>query len=60
MGLLQLFSAIELSMAMQLVDSSLVTTREFWRRKIGLPEEIVTDPRPLREIAAEEEARHGR
>jgi hypothetical protein len=33
-------------------DSVLASTREFWRRKLGLPEEIVTDPRKLDEIKA--------
>lgn len=37
-------------MANQLVDSQLASTREFWRRKLGLPEDIVKDPRPLAEI----------
>jgi len=35
------------------VDSKLATTREFWRRKFGMPEEIVNDPRPLAEIILE-------
>lgn len=41
-----------LFMALQLVDSSIGTTRVFWRRKVGLPEDVVNDPRPLAEIAA--------
>lgn len=35
------------------VDSALASTREFWRRKAGLPEEIVADPRKLSDIIAE-------
>lgn len=40
-------------MAMQLVDSSLATTREFWRSKFfaATPEEA-SDPRPFREVLA--------
>ena len=38
--------------ANQLVDSKLATTREFWRRKLGFPDEIATDPRPLYEAIA--------
>jgi hypothetical protein len=34
------------------VDSALASTREFWRRKLGFPEDVVTDPRPIAEIAA--------
>lgn len=37
-------------MADQLVDSDLASTREFWRRKVGFPEHVVMDPRPLNEI----------
>jgi len=38
-------------MANQLVDSKLATTREWWRREFfKLPEEIVIDPRPIKEI----------
>jgi hypothetical protein len=38
-------------MANQLVDSKLTTTREWWRREFfKLSEEIVTDPRPIKEI----------
>jgi hypothetical protein len=33
------------------IDSAVASTREFWRRKLGFPEEIVADPRPLAEIA---------
>jgi hypothetical protein len=34
------------------VDSALASTREFWRRKLGFPEWVVTDPRTIAEIAA--------
>jgi hypothetical protein len=38
-------------MALQLADSTLPTTRQYWRRQIlGLPQEIADDPRPLSEI----------
>lgn len=42
-----------LRMAEQLVDSALPSTREFWRRKMGHPDPVVTDPRPLAVIVAE-------
>ena len=38
----------------QLVDSSIKSTREFWRRKLGCSEEVVNDPRPLREVLRDE------
>ena len=34
----------------QLVNSTLATTRHFWRRRAGWGEEIVLDPRPLAEV----------
>jgi len=36
-----------MAMATQLVDSSVPTTREHWRRMLGAPDEIATDPRPF-------------
>jgi hypothetical protein len=39
-------------MACQLVDSELAPTREFWREKLGLPADVIADPRPLTEIVA--------
>ncbi|MDR6818443.1 hypothetical protein J2X76_003620 [Neorhizobium sp. 2083] len=35
------------------VDSVIPSTREFWRRKIGMPEDVVADPRALAVILAE-------
>lgn len=40
-------------MAAQLVNSSLETTRVFWRTKLGLPEELINDPRPIKLIIKE-------
>jgi hypothetical protein len=40
-------------MTEQMVDSSLETTRIYWRRYLGFPEEVVLSPLPLREIVAE-------
>jgi hypothetical protein len=40
--------------ATQLVDSSLASTRRYWRKEIwGLTDAIADDPRPLREILNE-------
>jgi len=36
-----------LCMALQLVDSTVPTTRVYWRRWCGLPEDVANDPRPL-------------
>ena len=41
-----------LFMALQLADSRLASTREFWRRKLNCPPEVISDPRCLEEIAA--------
>lgn len=35
------------------MDSAVATTREFWRRKALLPEEIVKDPRNLGDIVSD-------
>jgi hypothetical protein len=35
----------------RMVDSELATTRVYWRRRLGYPEAIVHDPRPLIEAA---------
>ena len=44
-------------MAMQLVDSALATTREFWRTKyFGATEAEANDPRPWSELMAERQA----
>lgn len=40
-------------MAQQLVDSSLGTTRAFWRTKVGCPQ-FADDPRPLADCLAEQ------
>lgn len=40
-------------MAGQLVNSALETTRVFWRTKLGLSEEIINDPRPIKLIIKE-------
>lgn len=40
-------------MADRLIDSDEPSVRESWRRKFGLPEDVATDPRPIREIYAE-------
>ena len=37
------------------MDSTLESTRVFWRRRAGYPEDVVMDPRPLAEIMAEQE-----
>lgn len=37
-------------MARQMVDSSLSTTREFWRMKMGATTEEASDPRPFLEV----------
>jgi hypothetical protein len=42
-----------LFMISQMVDSPVPTTRAFWRRKLGLPETVVNDPRPLAEAVEE-------
>lgn len=34
----------------QLVNSTLESTRIYWRTKLRLPEEIIHDPRPIRVI----------
>lgn len=40
-------------MALQLVDSQLATTREFWRSKYwNATAEEASDPRPFREVLA--------
>lgn len=50
---LEIKGAIPL-MALQLVDSSLLTTREFWRKKFfDATDDEARDPRPLREVIAE-------
>lgn len=38
------------TMAQQLVDSDIETTRTFWRRLVSLPEAVVNDPRRLAHI----------
>jgi hypothetical protein len=44
--------------ASTLVDSSLATTRIYWRKEIfGLSDEIANDPRSLSVILAESEVR---
>lgn len=41
----------------RLLDSTVTTTRQHWRRAVGLPEEIVDDPRPwLIAVAARKDA----
>lgn len=40
-------------MTSQMVDSSLETTRVFWRQKLGLPERYWRDPRPFDECCDE-------
>lgn len=40
-------------MALQLVDSELATTRQFWRKQWGLSDEVCNDPRPMKEILGE-------
>lgn len=41
-------------MAMQLIDSPLATTREFWRKKyFGACDQEACDPRPFAEVLAE-------
>lgn len=37
----------------QFVDSPLASTREFWRKKLGLRDDIARDPRPLADIIAD-------
>jgi hypothetical protein len=47
----------------QMVDSPLASTRVYWRRRLGYPEAIVHDPRPLIEAAnlmPEQEIEHDR
>lgn len=34
------------------VDSALASTREYWRRRLGLPEYVVIDQRKLADIIA--------
>ena len=47
-------------MALQLVDSSLLTTREFWRKKFfGATDDEARDPRPFREVVAARQSRGG-
>lgn len=36
--------------SLQLVDSTVSTTRFYWRKEWGLTDEIAADPRPLKEI----------
>jgi hypothetical protein len=56
MNLFPVFTSHLMRMALQLADSNIESTRIFWRReKLGLPEEIVLDTRPLGEIAMERE-----
>lgn len=43
-------------MGNQLVDSTLATTREFWRTKYGATPEEAADPRPFAEVLAERAA----
>lgn len=50
----------ELFMARQMVDSTITTTRVYWRRKLGLPEHIVNDPRSLAKCAGGEDRIVGR
>jgi hypothetical protein len=54
--MIDLFAAIGLMQAAQLVDSTLPTTRQFWRAKLGYPDLVCRDPRPLADIIAEIEA----
>lgn len=37
-------------MALQLVDSTVEPTRRFWRRRWGFSDEVVSDPRPMKDI----------
>lgn len=47
-------------MALQLVDSSLLTTREFWRKKFfGATDDEARDSRPFREVLAARQSRGG-
>lgn len=59
MGLTPILHFAFENLAISCLDSELASTREFWRRKFNFPESIVTDPRPLREIALEQSSRGG-
>lgn len=45
-------------MIIQMMDSTLESTRHYWRREMKLPEDIVTDPRPwIAAVADREDAK---
>lgn len=48
-GLSALIIGHQITMAAQLVDGSIPTTRGHWRRMLGASDEITTDPRPFAE-----------
>jgi hypothetical protein len=48
-GLTELLAGHHASIATQLVDSELPSTRRFWRAKLGWPE-LADDPRPMSEL----------